>query len=72
MNIEWTLCSERMPPDDGEPIIIKFYSVLSSSMVLIAIFDSTLKMAYFRSFKRRLNSVLWSEFTKEKWEFLNR
>ena len=69
--ITWTKCSERMPPDDGEPIIIEFYSILSQ-MVYIVIFDATLKYAYFRSLKRRLNSVNWAPYTPEAWAELNK
>ena len=70
--IQWTKCSERMPPDDGNPIIIEFYSLLSQKAVFIAIFDATLKYAYFRSLKRKLDSVNWTPYTPEAWKELSR
>lgn len=63
MNIEWTLCSERMPPDDLNYKIITF--------------DDN---GYCTDDGKCLNSIkeycfefgtIWTEFTREKWEFLN-
>ena len=70
--IHWTKCSERMPPDDGNPIIIAFYSLLSQRVVCVAVFDASLKYAYFRSLKRRLDSVNWTPYTSEVWKELNK
>jgi len=65
MNIEWTLCSERMPPDDyGIKLIVKDgeFDCLISSGGMVSDYASFLDVS----------EVIWTEFTKEKWEFLNR
>lgn len=62
MNIEWTLCSERMPPLNVVTIIrdgrhTKFSAVLSVSEA--------------KKFGIGENDE-WTRFTQEKWEFLNK
>jgi len=64
-NIEWTLCSERMPPDKpGHPVIVKLENgsiEKVSSRWLINVLVPNLGK----------DKLQWTEFTKEKWEFLN-
>lgn len=65
MNIEWTLCSERMPPD--EQIIVRYQSDKPK------LFDgSKISDSLARLFPDLMRKTAWTEFTKEKWEFLNR
>lgn len=67
MTITWINCAERMPPDDGEPIIFKFYSIISL-LVYNAVFDVSTKNLYANNFKHRMqitdrkgcNICLWS------------
>ncbi len=54
MNIEWTLCSERMPPDDFNEIIV-------SACGYYTIHDGK-DLTYWIS----TDHVKWTEFTQEK------
>lgn len=62
MNIEWTLCGERMPPDEIFIIVKgrKIYRAIGCALRISGLHGVN------------LNGILWTEFTKEKWEFLNR
>jgi len=66
MNIEWTLCSERMPPDKpGNPIIVKFQNgklvKMSARWFLNAVVNRT-----------NIDVVEWTPYTPEKWKELNK
>ena len=64
MNIEWTLCSERMPQNNPNITVIvrrhdaiEFYFKQSAN--ILRNLDDRTKWE-------------WTPYTKEKWEFLNR
>ena len=71
--IQWTRCSERMPPDDGTKIIAKNESeddyVLTTGLRL---------KVYLASCGDTWNRVkisfqtYWTPYTDEKWEELNK
>lgn len=63
MNIEWTPCSERMPPDDDTQVIVR----TSKYHVLLRKESAKCVRCYMLP-----SQYEWTEFTKEKWEFLNR
>ena len=62
MNIEWTNCSERMPPQ-RMVVIIRNYEHKNYSSVLSG--------AESQNFGCDQNDE-WTPFTQEKWEFLNK
>jgi len=65
MNIEWTLCSERIPPDDRDSIV-KNYD--GSFIHVVASKAHSFTVDYLlKNF-----ACEWTEYTQEKWEFLNR
>lgn len=66
MNIEWIKCSDRMPPDDDREIIIKHISVGGEVILTPA------NEIYYDINPKKLSNWEWTEFTQEKWEFLNK
>lgn len=68
MNIEWTNCSDWMPPDDETKIIVMYGGVMIDRFTS-NIFHAACELS------KKVNGetdIKWTEFTKEKWEFLNR
>lgn len=65
--IEWTLCSERMPPDD---LVIS--RIGGENEDVFRVLGSLVRGEYNRWKNFSDVPVYWTEFTKEKWEFLNR
>lgn len=63
MNITWTNCAEQMPPEDKTRVIVATHGNY--------IIDHGTWFAYY---KRTLikDRAKWTEFTKEKWEELNK
>jgi len=63
MNIEWTDCSNKMPPSTNDMFIIrsernnKFLSVRSGFM--------------YNLYARNLHKYDWTKFTQQKWDHLN-
>jgi len=63
MNIEWTACSDKMPPAANDLFIIrydrnnKYLSVRSGFM--------------YNAFARNLHIYDWTKFTQAKWDHLN-
>ena len=67
MQITWQSCAEQMPPDD-ETIIICIYGGGMIDKMRADVFHCACK------FSQKVNgetSIIWSEFTREKWEYLN-
>ena len=65
MNIEWTNCMERFPPH--EQVIIRYQQGAAK------LFDGTkITDSFARLFPNLLRDAVWTPFTKEKWEFLNK
>lgn len=64
MNIEWTFCSERMPPNDGD-----FGLILRDSVGTHRVTGSYVHFDY--GVVIDLDAG-WTEFTQEKWDFLNK
>lgn len=66
MKITWTLCSERMPPDDDQMFVIGLNTLTQRKIKIMANLFHRLAQS------NGIEDRLWTEFTKEKWEFLNR
>ena len=62
MQITWTNCAEQMPPDDKD-VICKSY-VTDGSIKYTKVVGAL--------FKLTTENWQWTEFTKEKWEALNK
>lgn len=67
--IIWANCAERMPPDDSKVIAVVGYSVSQKPNL---VFGSLVKSEYLRWKSFGDAPVLWTEFTPEKWEYLNK
>lgn len=68
MNIGWIKCSDLMPPDDDRMIICRYGGGIIDKM-RAEVFHRACK------FSQKVNgntNIIWAEFTKEKWEFLNK
>jgi hypothetical protein len=72
MNIEWTNCSEQMPPDNAKLIVTLSdtfrtkgyeYNIWQSDELKKELMDRKFRWA---------SHTLWTPFTQEKWEFLNK
>jgi len=69
MNIEWTLCSERMPPDDESRVICRFIPPVTAP-IRKCMGRNIWQFVEIR--KTNPKKIEWTPFTQEKWEFLNR
>lgn len=63
MKITWTNCADKMPPDDPNYLII--FSEIDSGL-----FDKN--NGAHMNLCRTKHLYAWTEFTKEKWEALNK
>ena len=63
--ITWINCAERMPPDDTDIICP---NVMDGSWYLHIKSSALAKVEKVRD----ISSVTWTEFTREKWEYLNK
>jgi len=69
MNIEWTLCSERMPPRTyAEKVILRGYT--GEYLMFMSSEDCNLLLPNYDKTNRTKCS--WTPYNPEKWEFLNR
>jgi len=65
MQITWTNCGDELPPH--EEIIIRY------QLDAPKLFDgSKLTDSFARIFSDLLKKTVWTRFTQEKWEFLNK
>lgn len=73
MNIEWTLCSERMPPDDSAQIIVRYtgQSLLPRKKRTLVVKSHETHDLFRQSVCAVKSKYEWTPFTKEKLEFLN-
>ena len=70
MNIEWTLCSERMPLDTPDRVISIVGNIETEESFAVA--GSLVRNEYIRWKNIGNVPIYWTEYTQEKWEFLNR
>ena len=66
MNIEWTLCSERMPPNDQKTIFRRMDK--EKFLFTKNVADAHSLIFYVKN----IDVLQWTPYTKEKWEFLNK
>jgi len=71
MNIEWTNCSERMPPDDTK-LIVTLTEIFRKKGYEYNIWPSNELKSELIDRKSWVPHTYWTPFTQEKWEFLNR
>lgn len=68
MKINWTSCSSRMPHDDCDLDVIAKGETLTSRVI------KKVTGAFMHRHIDYVDRALieWTEYTKEKWEYLNR
>lgn len=63
MQITWTNCAEQMPPDDETEIILRCYGILTHTNGMTAL---RVHLNPYAGYTK------WTEYTEEKWEYLNK
>lgn len=65
MQITWTNCADEMPPDGDSEIIIG--RVDDPAVIL-----TPANEIYYDMDSNKRNEWQWTEYTQEKWEYLNK